>query len=432
MGLPEEAAASYKDAIKARPGYVSAQVNLGNAYLEMGRSDAAIAAYEKAIEIEPGHAGAHDNLGNVYLETGKLEAAADSYRQALAAKPDFAEAHRHLANVRKHGPDDEEIAAMEARYAQGDCTAEQKMHLAFGLAKAFDDLQHYDKAFDCLLEGNRLKRDTFDFDISQTESYFDWLREAFPQGRLADCTSQGKLSDLPVFILGMPRSGTSLVEQILASHPQVFGAGELNDLNVLVEEAIAERDLPYPGGLAQLGDPALDQIAASYLAQLAARGGDAKRVTDKNPHNFTNIGLIATLMPSARIIHVRREAMDTCCSIFANYFVRSVPYAYDLRELGAYYRLYDGLMDHWRATLPDHLYELSYEALVAEPDATIRALLDQCGLAFDPACLEFHTTERPVRTASSWQVRQPLYKDSLAKWRRYEKALAPLQAALEG
>ena len=432
LGRPDEAAASYKDAIKARPGYASAHVNLGNAYLEMGHTDEAIAAYQKAIEIEPGHAGAHDNLGNLYLETGKLEDAADSYARALAAKPDFAEAHRHLANVRKHGPDDEEIAAMEALYARTDCPAEQKMHVAFGLAKAYDDLQQDDKAFDCLLEGNRLKRDSFDYDINQTESYFDWLGQAFPRGRLADCAAQGNTSGLPVFILGMPRSGTSLVEQILASHPQVFGAGELNDLNALVEAAIAERNLPYPGGLAQLDDPALDQIAAGYLAQLADRGGDAKRVTDKNPHNFTNIGLIATLLPAARIIHVRREAMDTCFSIFANYFVQSVPYAYDLRELGAYYRLYDALMDHWRATLPDQIYELSYEALVAEPDATIRALIDQCGLAFDPACLEFHTTDRPVRTASSWQVRQPLYKDSLAKWRRHEKALVPLREALEG
>lgn len=431
-GRPKEAVAVYEKALVHRPGYPEAQNQLGNALKACDRMEEAMAAYRAAIAVEPGHVKAHENLGHALLETGRLEEAAKVYREALALRPESGELHRHLANAIRFTAPGDEITAMTNLYERPGYPPEERMHLAFALGKAYGDLKDYEQSFFYLADANRLKRASFDFDLAEVERVFSQIRETLSPEFFEGLNASTHDSERPIFIIGMPRSGTTLIEQILASHPDVYAAGELEDFDRSLSYVLQEKEVGFPAGLDKLDFSDLDRVVAAYMERLEHRAGDARRVTDKLPHNFLYAGLIGFLMPSARIIHVRRDAMDTCFSIFANLFTAHHGYAYDLAELGSYYRLYEALMDHWREIAPDRMFELDYESLVAEPEQTVRALLDYCGLEFDPACLEFHKTDRAVRTASAAQVRRPLYRDALQRWRHYEAHLQPLQEALSG
>jgi len=431
MGEPDDAIASYQRAVKIHPEHANAHNNMGNAYKMVTRFDEAVASYRRSLEVHPGHANAHDNMGNIHMELGQLDEAVASYRKALEIHPSSGEMHRHLANARKHVERDDEVARAVELYEHAECPPSEKMHLAFALGKAFEDLKEYDQAFEYLSEGNRLKRITFGYSSEDVAGYFAQLKEIFSRSFVEERQQGGNGRGTPVFILGMPRSGTTLAEQMLASHPDIFGAGELDDFSQLMEAEIATAGTALPEGLAELDAAALERIADRYLDRLKGLGGDVPHVTDKTPHNFLNVGLIRVILPSARIIHMRRNAMDTCFSLYANYFVASHLYAWDLTELGQYYRQYEGLMNHWREVLPDAMIEVDYETLVEQPEEQIRRLLDWCGLSYDPACLDFHKSDRIVRTASAAQVRQPLYTSSMQRWRNFEKHLAPLKQALK-
>ena len=430
LGDLDAAIESHRRAVDLRPDYAEAYNNLGNALNDIGRLDEAERSYRRAVELKPDYAEAHNNLGNVFASVGRLDEAERYYRRAVELKPNYAEAYRNLISIRKIEERESVIRSVEKLHGEPGASPEDRMHFAFGLGKAYDDLGHYAEAFACLSEANRLKRQSFVYDVAWDARLFRRIREVFQETLFERHAKAGRRDDTPIFIIGMIRSGTTLVEQILASHRAVFGAGELHDLSTVADSAVRERGLRFPDGLEDLDDAAFNRLADDYLRRLRVRGGRARHVTDKMPSNFCHVGLIRLILPSARIIHVRRNPLDTCLSVFANYFVHDHPYAYDLTELGAYYRHYEALMEHWRHVLPGAMLELSYEALIEQPEAEIRRLLDSCELPFDPACLNFHETKRPVQTASVSQVRQPLYRKSLERWRNYEAQLKPLQSAL--
>ncbi len=432
QGKPGDAAISFRNALAINPGYAEAHNNLGNALLDLGELDEAIQSFTSAIAIKQDFPEAYNNLSIAYQEAGRMDEAIESYRQALIIKPGFAEAHRQLAAIKKFHEYDADIQSMEKAYIRPDYAEEQRMHLAFGLGKAFEDLRQYDKAFNYYLTGNSIKRNSFNYSIEPIAKTIENLKVLFTAELFDRQNIAGSSDRTPIFVLGMPRSGTTLVEQILASHPDVYGAGELYHLEQVVNSRFAHiSNSDFNKILDQSGASDFASAGEDYVRLIRGRIGDAKFVTDKMPYNFQLIGMIRLMLPNAKVIHCCRSARDTCLSIFKNYFTEDgIYYAYDLSELGQYHNLYRDLMAHWHRVLPDFVYDIHYEDLVADQEAQSRALLKHCGLEWDSACLEFYNTNRPVNTASAAQVRNPMYKDSVQLWKRYEDRLTPLFDAL--
>ena len=429
----DEAIISYRKAIEIDPGHIEAYNGLGNALIIQGEIDKAITAYHKAIDLDPRHKDAYIGLGQALSDIGETSDAIASYRQAIEINPDNAEVYRSLSKNKKFSEYDDDIHVMESLYANKGIADAPKMHLAFGLGKAYEDIGEYEKSMEFILQATGLKRASIDYSISESEELFSNIKETFSLAFFSDRNGTGNPDETPIFILGLPRSGTSLVEQILASHPDVFGAGELNDLASLTRIYGAD-DPPgeFPSGIVDLDSAALKDLGKEYIARIRLHSKDSEYVTDKMPHNFLYIGLIKAILPNAKIIHCTRDPMDNCLSLFKNYFSSAHYYSYDLTELGQYYNLYLDLMQHWRENLSGFIYDQSYEALVADQESQIRQLLDYCHLPWDDACLEFHKTRRKVRTASNAQVRRPIYQDSVKLWKCYEKQLEPLRATIYG
>jgi hypothetical protein len=301
------------------------------------------------------------------------------------------------------------------------------------MGKAYGDIGAHERAFLSLLIGNALKRLRTRYDEAATIGILRRMQAAFDPKQMKRGAGLGDPSAAPVFIVGMPRSGTTLAEQILASHPNVFGAGEINDFQkaILALGGDAAGALGSPEVASLLSPDELQRIGAGYVARLGAMAPEATRIVNKTPENFRFLGLIHRALPNARIIHTRRDPVDTCLSCFSKLFFENLPFAYDLGELGRYYRAYDALMAHWRALLPQEtLLEVQYEEVVDDLEGQARRIVAHCGLEWDPRCLDFHETERPVRTASVAQVRQPIYASAVGRWRPYEPFLGPLLSEL--
>ena len=428
LGRSGEAAASYANALELAPEHAEAHNNLGAALHDLGRLDDAIASYRRALELAPDYAEAHNNVGTALNLQGRLEEAEASYASALRARPEFAEAHLNLSLVRKYRDDDAQIGQMLDLVAREDLSDQDRMLLDFGLAKALGDIGSHDRAFAFLVEGNRLRRQALGYDIARSRSAFEAMKSAFSETVpvLAEpLEPRGGEAKAPIFVLGMPRSGTTLVEQVLASHSKVHGAGEIG----LLDEAIA----PVDWQRATITTEVLRAIRHRYLGGLARFGVAEPFVTDKMPHNFGWIGFIATAMPDARIVHVKRDARATCWSIFKHFFSqKGSGFAYDLEDVTEYYKLYVDLMAFWHERFPGRIHDLHYERLTEQQEEETRRLLDHVGLAWEDGCLEFHKTERVVWTASTAQVRQKMYRGSSEEWRKYERHLGAMIAALEG
>jgi hypothetical protein len=323
---------------------------------------------------------------------------------------------------------------MEALLASpGGVSTETRIEVHFALGKAFADAGQFEPSFRHLRLGNALKRVNIAYDEAGTLGIMKRLQDAFSGELLDRRHGFGDPSSTPVFVVGMPRSGTTLIEQILASHPKVFGAGERHEFHRIAVArggaGIASAALPEQ--LSLLADDGLRRLGAEYAAAIGALAPNASRVVDKMPGNFLHVGLIALALPNARIIHVSRDPVDTCVSCFATLFSGEQPYAYNLAELGRYYRAYDALMRHWRDVVPSGvMLEVRYEDIVDDLESQARAMIAHCGLEWDAACLEFHRTKRSVRTASKAQVRQPLYRSAVGRAKAYGPMLAPLLQAL--
>jgi len=434
LGQPDSAVVSYKRALEIRPDFAEAHNNLGGALKDLDRLDAAVASYERALEIKPDYAEAHNNLGNTLSVLGHVEASVKSFERAVEIKPDYALAHRNLSGLKKYQPDDAQIALMERLCSRPETDKSDHINLCFGLAKAYDDTGEVDKSFDYLAEGNRLRKKELNYNIGSDKQLFARIKENFGAESMpfGVVPIDEPLSIQPIFIVGMPRSGTSLVEQILASHSQVYGAGELGAMENFLSPVL----LTSTGQVMGQQNNHLHQhdIAAlreTYLKGLNALQVSEKSITDKMPLNFRWIGFILSAFPGAKIINLSRDPRATCWSNFKHYFPSpGIGYAYDMEDLAAFYKLYTDLMSFWRERFPNKIYDICYEDLTENQQEETRKLLEYCDLDWEERCLNFHQTGRAVRTASAAQVRQKIYTGSSEAWKRYEAYLQPLIKAL--
>jgi Flp pilus assembly protein TadD len=435
LNRPEEALASYNKAIAVNPNIVDAHVMRGDLLRELNRSEEALASYDRAVAVNPDYAVAHDRRGLVLIELGRLAEATSAHESAIALAPRKAPFYYNLTAVKQltlGNPLARAMKKLSRDIASLDWEDQTTLH--FALAKTFADNADYKRSFRHLLDGNALKRKRVDYDEAAILAAIDNARAMFTSELTRANQGLGEPSRIPVFVVGMPRSGGTLVEQVLCSHPKVFGAGEIPEfLNAAVEVGGPNLDaLNFSGENSEMLGDQLRGIGASYVRRIARMAPAAERIVNKMPDNFRLAGLIHLALPNARIIHIRRDPIDTCVSCFSKLFVKdNAPFTYDLAELGRYHRAYDSLMAHWRDALPPNvMLDIQYEDLVADIERQARRMIVYCGLEWDERCVNFHRTERPVRTASAVQVRQPVYKTSAGQWRNYETFLRPLLSAL--
>jgi tetratricopeptide (TPR) repeat protein len=434
LARPEDALAAYDLAIAQRPDYDQAHDGRGNALARLGRENEALASYDRAIFFAPDAAPAYNNKGLALMQAGRVEEGGKLIEMAIALDEKSGLAFYNLSLSKRFEAGDGIIPQMEvfARAAPL-LDAAGRIYVHFALGKAYADIGRFDASFEHFSFANRLKRAQIDYDEANVLGALARTRDVYSRERMGRHRGHGDPSPVPVFVFGMPRSGTTLVEQILASHGEVHGAGEINDF----ESAVGELEGAACGALAcpelslDISGAQLDRLGAAYVGRVRASAPAARRVVDKMTENFRFAGLIALALPNARMIHVRRDPLDTCLSCFSTLFAESLPFTYDLSELGRYHRAYEGLMEHWRAALPPGMMlDVRYEDVIADLEGQSRRIVDHCGLAWDSRCLDFHRSERSVRTASFAQVRRPLYPTSVGRWRSYERFLGPLVAAL--
>lgn len=459
------AIAAFREAIARDPAMVPAHHDIGIAFSAIGEAEAAEAHFRKATALRPEEPEPQIELADALIAQNREEEALELMRTVcrrhagsvralrrvvylLQSKGAFEEARaaiEELGHVEGEEPSvfclraedrgwpmPDGAIAQALRWRDDPSIARQtRIDVSFALQKVLERAQRFDEAFDCLVSANAAKARQEPYDGPAEATFVENCVDVFTPEFLLTRTSWGNPSDVPVFIVGLPRSGTTLAEQILASHPLAEGAGELFDLDHIVRNLREARDAPFPNGIGKAAAELIRGYADRYLDRRQRAFPNARRIVDKMHMNFRYVGLIALLFPNARFIHCLRNPMDNGLSIFAQQFRPGYAYAYDLAAIGHYYRLHERLMDHWKAILPGRVFALRYEDLVLDPETWSRRLIEFCGLEWDDACLNFHENERAVRTASHWQVRQPLYKTSVERWRRYETRLAPLAEALE-
>jgi tetratricopeptide (TPR) repeat protein len=434
LGRHQAAVAEYETALALRPDYAEAHVNLGELLLVTGRSEEAIKHCEKAAALRPNHPNVQNSLGDALRVLGRSEEAIQAFEMALSLAPRKSSTYWNLARSRPFTAADPHFVAMKklGREIQS-LEVNDQIGLHFALAKAFADLGEAQQSAEHLVQGNSLKRRQITYDEAETLGRLDRIRAVFSKDLMRAKRAGGFPSPRPIFILGMPRSGTTLVEQILASHPQVFGAGELNEMNDLARSIGGANGSEFPEAVAALSDQQMHDLGERYLHALDRYAPPRERVTDKLPANFAYMGLIHLALPGARIIHTCRDPRDTALSCFSILFGEGqLEFTYELGELGRYVRAYLRLMEHWRDVLPEGvMLEIQYEDLVGNLEKNARRIVAHCGLGWDEACLAFHKTKRAVRTASVTQVRQPIYRTSVGRWQPYEQLLQPFIRALE-
>jgi tetratricopeptide (TPR) repeat protein len=423
-GRLEESVACFRRALELRPEYVLALLGLAAALRRQGSATEAEASARAALALEPDSAAALTLLGDLHTDRGEFGKAQELYERALAANAEFAPAWCGIAAQRRMTSADTAWLRGASALLARRLPLAHTIDLHYALGKYHNDLGQYDEAFGHYRQANELgKRCAMPYEAPKLEQHVDAAIGTFDRAFVQQTHTGASDSELPVFVIGMPRSGTSLTEQILASHPQVFGAGEIEFWDQ------AQTSLAAAGAAGQAA--ALQRIARQYLERLSARSGSAQRVVDKMPANFLHAGLIHTTFPRARIIHMQRDPLDTCVSIFFQNFTAMRAFTSDLDSLAHYYGEYLRIMAHWRAVLPPGaLLDVPYEALIEDQEGWTRRMVEFVGLPWDPRCLEFHRTERVVITASRWQVRQRINGGSIGRWRRYEKHLAPLKSLM--
>jgi tetratricopeptide (TPR) repeat protein len=432
---PLEALVSIDKALALNPRLAEAHSNRGTVLADLQRPEEALESYDKALGLKPDYAEVYDNKGLILTELGRLNEASRAIDTAIKLAPRRVRSYYNLAVCKRLSPGHSYVRAMEELARDLPLlTTDEQIDLHFALGKVYADIEDHERSFWHLLDGNALKRKQTDYDEAVTLREFDRTQAVFTGELMRGNEGVGEQSSVPVFILGMPRSGSTLVEQILASHPKVFGAGEITEFGKAISELGGDvfGTLRFPESVSLMSDEQLRQLGASYISRIRAAAPTSERITDKRLENFRSIGLIHLALPNARIIHTRRDPVDTCLSCFSKRFVRNLPYSYDLGELGRYYRAYEALMAHWHRVLPPQvMLDVQYEEVVADLEGQARRIVAHCGVEWDARCLDFHKTERPVRTASAAQVRQPIYKSSVGRWRAYEPFLGPLLTELQ-
>jgi tetratricopeptide (TPR) repeat protein len=432
LGRLKEAEVAVRHLEKIEPESPQTWVTIAAVATRLMRLEDALEAYERAARLKPDAVGLRMSAGHVQKTLGRRRDSESSYKAALQMDPGFAEAYWSLADLKNYSFSDAEIAAMQRLLASDKRQRSNEAQLNFALGRAFEQRREYARAFAHYAQGNALRRLDAPFDIESFERRSARTRGFFDRRFFSEHSGSGDPSRAPIFIVGLPRSGSTLVEQILASHSRVEGTMELqNILNIVgqFDDMAAGRD-GYPESVGRVPAAQLTALGSRYLEETAPLRSGREHFTDKLPNNFSHVGLIHAILPGATIIDARRHPLDACFSTYKQHFAEGQNFSYDLGDLGRYYRCYLSLMDHWDAVLPGKVLHVQYEDLVREPEAQMRRLLEHCGLSFEPACLSFHETQRPVRTASAEQVRQPLYTTGIGYWRHFEKELEPLRQSL--
>jgi tetratricopeptide (TPR) repeat protein len=431
----EKAEQACRLALKHNPNSAEALSVLGQILHETDRFAEAVKCYERALELKPHLIEANNFLGVCLKSMGRWEEAKARFTKVIELNPRAFGTYSNLADLEKFEDSSPLLQKMQDLLPEGEeRTSPRFMSLHFALGKAYEDLGHHDKAFEHFAAGAAIKRARVNYNENETFGHFERIRQTFDRAIFENRPFGGNPSPVPIFIVGMPRSGSTLIEQIIASHPAAFGAGEIKDLP---RQLTALRNrfpaLPqFPAMVKKLNSGQYELLAEAYLLKLRAYSPKAQRITDKLLSNCSFLGLIHLLFPRAKIIHTKRNAIDTCLSAYTKLFKDDMPYSYDLGELGRYYRKQEELMAHWRAVLPAGVMKaVSYEDVVEDLPRMAREVIGFLDLPWNEACLNFHASSRPVRTASVVQVRKPVYSSSVERWRRHEKELQPLLRALE-
>jgi tetratricopeptide (TPR) repeat protein len=421
-----EAVASARTLVDLDPQFTESYIALGNALGAANKPEDAIEAYQTALKLQSNHVGAFSGLAQQLKTVGRQEEAIEAHRQNIAANPRHAEPYWQLANLKVFQFSDQEIEDMETllKDTELEDLARAQLHNAVGLG--YEHKKNYRKAFKNFQLCNEIRRKSEKYDPVQTEVTTDNLIEVFSREFLEETAGYGVSDASPILIVGLPRSGSTLIEQILASHSQVEGTHELNDLAKVVAAIPKSNQARFPLNLPALGSKAWGKIGNQYLERTLSYRSGSPHFTDKNPNNFIYAGLLRLALPNAKIINARRHPLDSCFGSYKQLFAEGQPFTYDLTELGEYYLQYQRLMDHWHEVMPGAVLDVEYEDVIGDLETQVRRLLDYCGLPFEEACLNFHQTERSVKTASSEQVRQPIYSSSVNLWKNYAPYLSEL------
>ncbi len=427
----EEAQDKLERALALKPDFDEAKMNLARVLRYVDEQDRALQLFGEVWKSDERVFGALVGMVNIYGDKGRFDAAEQTAREVISRLPHRPAGYISLAHVHKFRDDDGTLAEVESQIASSETTPEEKTALNYAAGKICDDLRLYDRAFQHFDAANREAHKTFDF--AAVEKFRRQKKTIFSKKFFRDRQNWGFDSEMPIFIIGMPRSGTTLTEQILAAHPDVYGAGEVESMERMARfsQQISPGRDDFPISTTKLTKTGAELVGRRYVQDLRVRAErPSKRITNKMPHNFELLGLIALTLPNAKIIHCRRSPMDTCLSCWTKNFNDAHGYNRSLTDLGKYYRSYADLMEHWRQVLPVPVLDIDYEDYTTDLEGVARRLIEFVELPWDARCLEFHTAERQVRTASQWQVRQPIYKSSVQRWRNYAAHLAPLIEAL--
>lgn len=472
LGRLPEAAKHFNDALGMAPQYSDAWLNLGKLHQDEDQPEKASTCYKQALKFTPNMAEAHNNLGNINHSTGQIVEALACYTRAIDSNPNYVEAifnkaiiqaemgqirdaivsYRAVIKIDPHhvealcalGEANEvigQIAEAEDHYERAMKINLQKIpydrikRLHYMRGRILDRLKDFDRAFDEFKNANELRLTALHragriYNRKNQENLVDQIIANFPSVSGKKIENFGLSANLPIFVLGMPRSGTTLAEQILASHPQIYGAGELLDFPRVCK--LLTKSGNWPDGFDQLDHSFSTKLAEDYISTLKKKAPEMSHVVDKLPTNYLYLGLIRTILPNATIIHTKRDSRDVCLSNYFRNPAEMIPHNHNLSDLGHYYSQYERLMAHWDQVFPGTIFHLDYEKLVQDQEATSRKLIDWIGLEWSDRCMAFHKTDRIVQTASYLQVRRPIYRDSIGRWRNYKNHLAPLNEALKG
>ncbi len=401
---------------------------------QIGETDEAIGIYDAVLQQYASHARTHLSKGHALKTVGRQGDAVAAYRTTIKLQPNLGEAYWSLSNLKTFKFDDKDLLHMRGQLGGNTATQEDFFHLSFALGKALEDRGEFDESFQHYANGNAARRRTVQWSSDEHHADMERIATFFQPEFFESRRHSGNPSTAPIFIVGLPRAGSTLLEQILASHSEVEGTMELPDIMSIARRLGGKkshaRTSRYPEVLTNLTTVDLESLGSEYLERTAVRRSGAAYFIDKMPNNFAHVGLIHLILPNATILDARRHPMACCFSVFKQLFAHGQNFSYSLEEIGRYYRDYVDLMSHWDSVLPGRVHRVDYEAVVGNTETEIRRVLSHCGLAFEPACLEFHRTERAVRTASSEQVRQPIYTSAIDQWRNYAAHLEPLTEAL--
>jgi len=429
-----EALECFGRVLELDPGNAHAHFLRGSTLAPAAFTHEAIEAYRKCLSIKPKHVGALLGLGHVLKAVGQYDEAVAAYDECIRLRPESGETYWSLANLKTYRFDDEAVADMERRLAGGGITVQSEVNFEFALAKAYEDRGDFERGWSHYRAGNRRQRAEVSYDPVHTEVMNDRLIRVFTREFFEAHRDSGHDDPSAIFILGLPRSGSTLLEQILASHPQVEGTSELPYVGRVATWLNRNRadGVNYPEAVLELPDATFRSLGEDYLghAKVHRRLG-APRFIDKMPNNFPSVGFIATTLPNAKVIDARRHPLDACLSCYRQLFAKGQAFTYDLTEIGEYYLQYQRMMDHWHEVLPGRVLTVQYEQVVGDVEAEVRRLLEFCELPWDDACLRFYESDRPVRTPSSEQVRQPIYDRSIGHWRNFEQHLGELIDVIE-